>query len=62
MKKCEHKSLRFLGTQETTIKDSPILLFNCTNCESTIVYTIQRFLSLLLNHNDVHSILLRLSL
>lgn len=62
MKKCEHKSLVFLGTQETTTKDRPIFLFICNNCESTRAYSIEKFLDLLFHHNDDHPILMKLSL
>ncbi|KKK67121.1 hypothetical protein LCGC14_2957250 [marine sediment metagenome] len=49
METCKHKTLEFIGIQETLTKNKPFLLFNCLYCETTINYSVMEFFNLLLN-------------
>jgi|GEM_PF-6290335 hypothetical protein len=39
MSACKHKYIKYLGEQETPVKDKYLKLYNCLKCKSTIVYT-----------------------
>jgi len=59
---CVHSSLSFIGIQETTIKHRPLLFFNCLDCDTTITYSIEKFLGLLFSFKREDSKQLILSL
>ena len=61
MNKCKHKTLEFIGIQETLNKNKPLLLFNCFECQTTVNYSMVKFLNLLLNFKENYSTHLILS-
>ncbi|MFC1490290.1 hypothetical protein ACFL6K_03680 [Candidatus Latescibacterota bacterium] len=38
MSYCKHKYIKYLGEQETLVKDEFLKLYNCLDCCTTIVY------------------------
>ncbi len=38
MSACKHPYIKYLGKQETIVKDEYLKLYNCLNCRTTIVY------------------------